>query len=805
MDCHVVGRLAAANMGTGGAYTDISSNWTARNRPARWTPFQANLPSSADDSLPFTAVNSWPALRFTDPTFVCELPDGSERMAVVERPGRIVVFPKNSPRPSDVKILLDITDRTMQVPNGAEDGLLGLAFHPNFADPQSPQRRWLFVRYTANTIGRRTNRLSRFTVPPGSDFADSKSEAILIDLPEETMIHKGGAVAIGPDGFLYTTFGTDGSSLPNSHSQRIDEALWGGVLRIDVNCRGGDVSHQPLRQPSIGVTANYFIPNDNPFVRQPQAMEEFYSIGFRNPWRMTIDRQTGSVWVGDTGDRRREEIDICTPGSNHQWDYLEGTLPTSNYDSDAPHHPDQVIGIETPPVFEYKHAGLNHCVIGGYVYRGRKFPEISGKYVYADQCGRIYALAVDEDQKFVSNEMIAAIRDPGLGISSLGEDADGELYICWIDRLRAPSSPIYRLVRSIQRPDHQMPPTLSATGLFRDLKTLKPNAALIPYEVNSPLWSDRATKQRWIGFAASEKISGDLEGCWSFPAGTVFVKHFDLPLNEQETEGGSRRAEGGVGQNPSPVRRLETRVLLCDERGGVSGASYRWNEDETDAYLIDKSTTEEIEYVDRNGAPQTQTWFYPGRVDCTACHTAQAGGVLGFNARQLNRDANVGGLSENQMLRFAKAGMFGFDCSAEKLSRTIKLAAVDDTSASVEHRVRSYLDANCSHCHRPEGRYGLWDARIETPLAWQQIVNGNAITHRDKDTSALVVKPGDPEKSYLYLRMASTEDHLRMPALGRLVVHQEAVDLVRQWILSMCETSREAKPAASSEVTSQDH
>src|SRR5262249_1381933 len=148
------------------------------------------------------------------------------------------------------------------------------------------------------------NRLSRFIVPEGSDRPDPKSEKILIELPEITCIHKGGSVAFGPDGFLYTTFGTDSANFPSEHAQRIDESLWAGVLRLDIDCQGGDVSHAPPRQPDPGKTAGYFIPNDNPFVGVPQAMEEFYSIGFRNPWRMSIDPQTGLVWVGDVGDRQ---------------------------------------------------------------------------------------------------------------------------------------------------------------------------------------------------------------------------------------------------------------------------------------------------------------------------------------------------------------------------------------------------------------------------------------------------------------------------------------------------------------------
>ena len=756
---------------------EMNARAAARLRPAKWTPLKAHLPSDEDELFSYRTIDVWPKLRFVDPTFVCPIPDQSGRMAVIERAGRIQVFSAQGAEAGNAKtqVWLDISDRTMQVQRRAEDGLLGLAFHPHFTDPQSPQRGWIFVRYTANVGGQRSNRLSRFIVPDGSDRPDPKSEKILIELPEQTCIHKGGAAAFGPDGFLYTTFGTDGSTFPGEHAQRIDQSLWAGVLRIDVDCQGGEISHPPLRQPEIGKTAGYFIPNDNPFVGKPRAMEEFYSIGFRNPWRMSIDPKTGLVWVGDVGDRQREEIDICSKGSNHQWDYMEGTLPTRTYASDAPERPTQPIGRETPPIFEYQHEGLLHCVIGGYVYRGKKFPELVGKYVYADQCGRIFALTVDDHQHFVKNELIAAIRDPGMGVSSMGQDADGELYLCCIYHLAMPGSYILRLDRAVERADGQFPKKLSATGLFNDTKSLTPNPALISYEVNVPLWSDRAEKQRWIGLPSAQKIDGDRSGRWSFPKGTVFVKHFELPLDE-------RNKSDGVSV---PTRRVETRVLVCDDRGGVFGATYRWNEDQSDADLVTSAATEEISYLDEDGHPQTQIWSYPGRIDCQACHNDTAGGVLGFNARQLNREVVSDGLSDDQMYRFSRAGMFAFDCSRSDLTKMPKLHGLADVTVGLEERVRSYLDANCSHCHQPGSRYGLWDGRIETPLYAQKIVGGRAITHTDKNPNAVVVQPGDLSNSFLYTRLSSTEPHLRMPALAHGVVDQQAVELVRQWILSL--------------------
>jgi uncharacterized repeat protein (TIGR03806 family) len=759
------------------AMASASTRWHNAHRPAKWTPLTANLPASVAEEFEFAPVDCWPALRFQDPTFACEMPDGSGRMIVLERVGRIRVFPKNIVKSGKPDVLLDISNRTINVVGKAEDGLLGLAFHPQFGDAKSAHRGEFFVRYTSNAGGIRSNRLSRFTLAENAKQADEKSEVILIEMPETTTIHKGGGLQFGPDGFLYVTFGTDARHFPHTHTQKINYGLWAGVLRLDVDCRGGKISHAPLRQPSVGHTANYFIPNDNPFVGQQSALEEFYSIGLRNPWRLSIDQQTGRVWVGDVGDRRREEINICTPGSNHQYDYLEGTLPVSTYTNNPPQKPENFIGIESPPAFEYPHDGTNRCVIGGYVYRGKKLPELVGKYVYADQCGRVYALTVDDTGKVLSNELIAVVRTSGLGISSFGVDEDGELYICWIRDLATPNSQVLRLERAIHNPKPQLPERLSQTGLFRDLKTLEPNPSLIPYEINSPLWSDRALKKRWIGLPSEEKIIGDASGRWTFPVGAVLLKHFDLPMDE--------RAAAYANQGEAKTRRLETRILVRDNLGGVYGASYRWNADETDAYLVNFSTTEEIEYFDREGNAKKQTWAFPGRLDCLSCHNTASPGVLGFNARQLNREIRSQGLNENQLVKFSAAGMLALDRSDAELPNLPKLSALDDTTQSVEHRVRSYLDSNCSHCHAPGGRAALWDARIETPLVRGQIVDGAAITHRGDDARARVVKPGDLDWSFLYIRMASNEPALRMPPLARHVVHEDAVALVKQWISSL--------------------
>ncbi|MCC7084828.1 MAG: PQQ-dependent sugar dehydrogenase [Pirellulales bacterium] len=783
------------------AVNDFSTRYELRHRPSKWVPLAVHLPETVGEEYPYAMVDAYPHLRFLDPTYVIEIPDHSGRLIVLERRGRVQAFAKDS-QPDDKTVLFaDLTDRVLNVPEKAEDGLLCLAFHPEYATPQSPHRGEIFVRYTSMAGGSRSNRLSRFKATSDGSRLDPDSEEILIQMPERTAVHKGGAVAFGPDGFLYTTFGTDGRHFPHEHAQRINHGLWGGVLRIDPDCRGGDTSHPPVKTPTVGKTAGYFIPNENPFVGQPDALEEFYSLGFRNPWRMSVDQKTGLVWVGDVGDRRREEIDLATPGSNHQFDYMEGTLVTCDYEPKAPLKPATIIGKETPPLYEYERDSIKRAVIGGYVYRGKKFPELVGKYIYSDLCGRVCAITVDENQKLVDHQTIAVVRDPGHGVSSLGQDADGELYVVWIYDLYLGGGRIYRFERGVERHEQKLPTTLSATGLFTDMKSLTPNPALIEFDVNTPLWSDRAKKQRWIGLASQEKIGGQINGNWQFPAGAVFVKHFDLPL----VEGEHREAVHGTSQSdgagrhaefdPS-LRRLETRIIVCGAEGTFYGAAYRWNREETEAYLVTFAETEDIEYVDAHGEKRTQTWLYPGRFDCLACHNQVAGAALGFNARQLNRDIDSRGLKENQLVKFAQAGMFKFDCRPDDPSSIVTLKALDDSTASVESRVRSYLDSNCSYCHQPGNRYGQWDGRYSTPLDYQKIVDGVAFNHRGDNPRSRVIRPGDLDFSFLFVRLSSADRFMRMPPVARSVVHEEAVKLFAEWIKSLPPLPEDANPSA---------
>jgi uncharacterized repeat protein (TIGR03806 family) len=319
-----------------------------------------------------------------------------------------------------------------------------------------------------------------------------------------------------------------------------------------------------------------------------------------------------------------------------------------------------------------------------------------------------------------------------------------------------------------ERADGVMPRLLSDTGAFDDTQSLKPNPALIPYDVIVPFWSDGASKDRWISVPNGEKIKFSPTGQWLFPRGTVFVKTFKLGTNEMK---------------PESQRRLETRLLVCDADGGVYGVTYKWRADNSDAELLDTSLTEPVRIQTTTNVRQQQ-WYYPSRADCLACHTANAGLVLGVKTRQLNRDFTYpSGVTENQLHAWNRLGLFDEDLTGTDLKKLPALATAKDTTRSLEDRARSYLDVNCANCHSPGGTVAFFDARYDTPLARQNLVNGRVLIDERIDR-ARVIAPNDIWRSILFMRM-NTIEAFKMPTIGRNTIDKQGVALLRQWIESL--------------------
>lgn len=343
-------------------------------------------------------VQAFPSLFFDQPTDIQNANDGSDRLFVCEKGGLLKVF-SNDPNANSTETFLDLSGR---VSTSSEMGLLGLAFHPNYAE-----NGYFYVNYNIERNDSLLTVISRFTVDAeDADRADILSELVLIEFEQPFANHDGGQVAFGPDGYLYIATGDGGSGGdPLNSGQTLDTWL-GKILRIDVD------------SPDDGM--NYGIPDDNPFAGHAQNRNEIYAYGLRNPWRFSFDSENGRLWAADVGQDAYEEIDIIENGKNYGWRIMEGWHcfnPRNNCDS---------TGL-TGPVWEYGR-DMGASITGGYVYHGSDVPELDNMYVYADfVSGRVWALVYDEEQNRVTQNTL--LDDTDLLVSTFGVDESNELYI----------------------------------------------------------------------------------------------------------------------------------------------------------------------------------------------------------------------------------------------------------------------------------------------------------------------------------------------------------------------------------------
>ncbi|MEW6352904.1 MAG: PQQ-dependent sugar dehydrogenase [Pseudomonadota bacterium] len=358
-------------------------------------PILAAPPPCTLDNLPrdFPEIRLQPITgEFDEPIGIANAGDGSNRLFIIEQRGVIRVWKNGA---DSKKPFLDISDR---VSAGGEMGLLGLAFHPQFK-----RNGRFFVNYTTRDGGRRTV-ISEFTVEPGADAADSRSERVLLTFEQPYSNHNGGQMAFGPDNMLYIATGDGGAANdPHGNGQSLTTLL-GKILRINADAR--DASRP------------YAIPKDNPFVNTQNAAPEIWAYGLRNPWRFSFDPVTGRLYAGDVGQNAREEIDVIEKGKNYGWNIMEGSICTPGVNPRCDKQ-----GLELP-IAEYPRSeGIS--VIGGYVYRGRAIPDLCGAYLYADYgSGKIFALRNDG-----SPAKPQTLLNTRHSITSFGEDEQRELYI----------------------------------------------------------------------------------------------------------------------------------------------------------------------------------------------------------------------------------------------------------------------------------------------------------------------------------------------------------------------------------------
>ena len=700
-----------------------------------------------DPPLPYTAVKAFPNLHVERPLYILEEP-GTNNFLLLQHlqywagPSRLLRF-INSPSVDHADVVLDI-DRLVY----------GMTLHPDFLHNG-------YIYLIGNgpvEAAVHQDRISRYTIDRKTGKIDPASELVILEWDSNG--HDGGDLSFGPDGYLYHAAGD-------------------GTADSDKNLRGQDITHLnsamiriDVDHPSNGKP--YSIPQDNPFVNTPGARPEVWAYGFRNPWRLAFDKQTGQLWVGQNGQDAWESVILVHRAENYGWSVYEGGHP---FNLTRTRGPTPIV----PPIIDHPHSEMR-SLTGGVVYHGSKLPDLDGAFIYGDwSTGRIWGAKAPNDKLTWHHELMRS----AMQIVGFRETSNGDLLV--IDE----GSGIYRIEKTPEgTTSPPFPRKLSETGLFASTKDQTPAPGLVPYEVNSPLWSDGATKQRFMAIPGSEPAEMTAIHGWNFPEGAVMVKTFSLP-----------------GPDGAP-RRVETR-LLTKQIGQWIGYSYIWNDEQTDATLVDAAGVDKPYAVHDASGDRTQTWHYPSRAECMTCHTRASNFVLGLSTLQLNRSITHDGKIENQLEYFQHQGMVQVDYATyltgqappppaanpapRKMSPELPsdpaeiphLVDPSDTSQSVGDRARSYLHANCAICHVKEGGgNALIDLEFQTPSDMMRAINQPPVHEKFDLPDARIIAAGAPDSSVLYHRM-SIRGQGQMPPLATNRVDEKNLALLRQWIESM--------------------
>jgi uncharacterized repeat protein (TIGR03806 family) len=681
------------------------------------------------------------------------------------------------------KVFLDISQGTF---TGQDSGLMNMVFHPQYGQAGSANRNYIYVYYISNVTADGTVRLSRFTATEGQNTVDKSTEKILISEPLADTYHRGGGMTFGKDGFLYAALGEYGN--PNN-GQDFTSRITAGVIRIDVD-QDATKSHAITVHSAKGTNDGYFIPNDNPWVGKQDGgkniLEEYYTKGERNPHKLTMDSESGRMFTGTVGgntDKSQEEINEIVKGGNYGWPFREGNRDLGAWSFVSTHNTYQVTGKPATLQGTLQDAnlvldrpnscgGVNStcpdltmstnakCIIGGYVYRGSALPNLTGRYLFGDcNLGIVWATTDERAHGPITQQF----NSPFVEIVTFGQDRDGELYLAGTDQR------VYKIVPA-GAPVNDPPALISKLGVFSDLANLTPAPGVIPYHMSTPLWSDGAKKARWmiVPNDANQKIDVTADGSWNFPAGTVFVKHFELE------------------QASGPPHRLETRFLVHTKDDRYYGVTYKWKADNSDADLQDPKSLDE-----KVGG---QTWHYPSRGECMRCHNSAANYVLGPKTAQVNAPLYYPSsqLTANMVSTLQGLGLFK---TAQMPASLPQMPSLHEGTAFAAERARAYLEANCAQCHRPDGpARGNWDGRFSTPLNMQQLI-GAAPVEALSITGAKVLAPQSPETSILFKRLAAL-DGTAMPPLARSIVDDSAVSVFSAWLAGMNLQPKPGKPAA---------
>jgi putative heme-binding domain-containing protein len=665
-------------------------------------------------------------------------------MFLVEQRGKIYSFVQGGNSSPDLCV-----DLKKMIPKF--EAAYGLAFHPDFQ-----RNRQLFICYivaknndleAGDPGDSRQNgtRVSRFilmdTDPPQVDVT---TEELL--LTWKAGGHNGGCLKFGPsDGYLYISAGDAAAPTPPD-PDRVGQDLGNFlscILRIDVD-------HKTDALP-------YRIPEDNPFVEMVAAKPEIWAYGFRNPWKMSFDRQSGDLWVGDVGWELWEMIYRIEKGGNYGWSIKEGPQVVL---------PEQDPGPTPirPPVVYHPHSEAA-SITGGFVYRGTKYPELVGTYVYGDyQSGIVWGLTSVEGA-VVGHRVLASTT---LRLVAFGEDRHGELYL--VDH----RGQLYSLIANSE-PDQSesFPRLLSETGLFESVPQHQVAAGVVPYSVVVEPWADHTTAERWLAVPGKTPITIDTKGNWKFPDGSVVFKTVSM-----------HGVAASDGEEGSTVH-LETQ-LLHREAGSWRPYTYVWNREQQDAELAHSDGTVRQFSIRDPASPnglRHQDYRIAGRKECFLCHNSwveKQGTIFGVQS------ASLLGVNSSQLARLTtewrESGLLGQSAAT---TPPVELVDPYDVTADLDERARSYLQVNCAHCHQfNAGGVATLALAKNVALNKTGLIDTRPAQGTFGLTDARIVTPGDPYSSILLYRIAKTGGG-RMPRMGSAMVDTRAIRLFHDWIANL--------------------
>jgi putative heme-binding domain-containing protein len=705
--------------------------------PAR-VPWASNaVKGSPEPPSPYTVERLYTELdiqRTVDLTFA---PNSNDLFIATERAQ--IWHVDTSVTPATQHLLADIHDHHYPVSN-----VLGFTFHPDFQ-----KNRYIYINYNEGgerDLGAHIARFELTVERPYQLIAESKK--VLIRWASGG--HNGCTLAFGPDGYLY--FSTGDGAVPDPPDSRF-------LTGQDINDIMASIQRIDVDRESDGLP--YAIPPDNPFINHKNARPEVWAFGFRNPFRMAFDQQTGELWAGDVGWEQWEMIYRIEKGGNYGWAATEG--PNPRVLTDIERGPSPIL----PPMVAHPHSEAA-SMTGGQAYYGKRYPDLHGTYIYGDwETGRIWALRNQENQLTSHREL----GDTSLKPVSFALDPQGELLI--LDH----NSGIYGLVPNpVLETESTFPIRLSETGLFSHIDPLTPAPGTTSYEPIAPMWNDHAKAQWLLGVPGDESMAqrggvGDITGGnWFYPTNTVLARTLTLQMDTS---------------NPKSERRIETQMLHWDGQEW-NPYTYQWNDEQTDAKLVPMNGASAQFKVTDPKAPggfREIPWRFHSRSECLRCHNVWSGIPLTLNPLQL------GSGEGSEMERLTKLGLMASNNRGRNRGRrrndNTPLVNPHDENQPTNTRARSWLHVNCGSCHIYGAGGGIPSQfNIDKRLSEARAVDVEPTRGNFGITAAKILAAGDPYRSVAAYRM-STESAGHMPQIGSRLVDEKGVAMVMDWLMSM--------------------